>query len=82
MIIQWRKEAYKQLHKLPIRDQEAIRNAVDSMSAGNNINVKALKGHKYGYRLRVGRYRVLFDRSYELKIIAIYEVKKRDENTY
>jgi mRNA-degrading endonuclease RelE of RelBE toxin-antitoxin system len=41
-----------------------------------------LRNHRYGYRLRVGRYRVLFDHVDVIRIIKIQEVKKRDERTY
>ncbi|MFM7972007.1 MAG: type II toxin-antitoxin system RelE family toxin, partial [Betaproteobacteria bacterium] len=44
--------------------------------------VKALVGHEYGYRLRVGRWRVLFDFDGEVHIVSIEEVRKRDERTY
>jgi len=46
------------------------------------LDVKELRGHEYGYRLRVGRYRVLFDFDNGIRVIAIQEVKKRDERTY
>jgi len=45
-------------------------------------NVKALIGHRYGYRLRVGNYRILFDWDGEIRIIEIQEVRKRDGRTY
>jgi mRNA-degrading endonuclease RelE of RelBE toxin-antitoxin system len=46
-------------------------------------NVKALVGRP-GYRLRVGRYRVLFvvDAEQHPVVVQIQEVKKRDERTY
>ena len=59
--------------------------AVDDLRAfpnSRNLDVKALKSYKYGYRLRVGRYRVLFDFDGTIKVIAVQEVKKRDEQTY
>jgi len=44
--------------------------------------VKSLTG-KSGYRLRVGRYRVLFTVHAGIPlVIRIEEVKKRDEHTY
>ena len=43
--------------------------------------MKSLVGHEYGYRLRVGRYRVLFDFDSVVKIVSIEEVRKRDERT-
>jgi mRNA-degrading endonuclease RelE of RelBE toxin-antitoxin system len=45
-------------------------------------NVKALVNHAYGYRLRVGNYRVFFDFEGAVRIVSIEEVKKRDERTY
>ena len=43
---------------------------------------QALTNHKYDYRLRVWRYRIMFDVGETVKIISIQEVKKRDERTY
>ncbi|MOA38529.1 hypothetical protein D3C78_1602250 [compost metagenome] len=45
-------------------------------------NIRALVNHHYGYRLRVGNYRILFDWDGSVKIVSIEEVKKRDEHTY
>ena len=45
-------------------------------------NVKSLTSHEYGYRLRVGNYRVFFDFDGAVRIVSIEEVKKRDERTY
>jgi mRNA-degrading endonuclease RelE of RelBE toxin-antitoxin system len=45
-------------------------------------NVKSLTNHEYGYRLRVGNYRVFFDYDGEVRIVSIEEVRKRDERTY
>jgi len=36
----------------------------------------------YGYRLRVGNYRVFFDFDGAVRIVSIEEVRKRDEQTY
>ncbi|SOY69245.1 conserved hypothetical protein [Cupriavidus taiwanensis] len=45
-------------------------------------HVEALVGHVYGYRLRGGNYRVLFDWDGTIRIVEIQAVKKRDERTY
>ncbi|HSH49529.1 MAG TPA: type II toxin-antitoxin system RelE/ParE family toxin [Halomonas sp.] len=45
-------------------------------------DIKPLKRHQYQYRLRVGRYRVLFDVETGLRVVSIEEVRKRDERTY
>lgn len=83
--IQWKPKARKQLLKLDrpaqvaIRDEVSLKLSVFPACTG----VKALVNHDYGYRLRVGNYRVLFD--YEggaACIVSIEEVRKRDERTY
>jgi hypothetical protein len=38
--------------------------------------------HAFGYRLRVGNYRVLFNVLETVEVVNIEEVKKRDERTY
>jgi mRNA-degrading endonuclease RelE of RelBE toxin-antitoxin system len=45
-------------------------------------HVKALKNHRYGYRKRVGQYRILFDWDGVVRIVSIEEVRKRNERTY
>ena len=83
--IRWRNKARKQMKKVPKEYQEAIFESVDQLAefpACEGLDVKALKKHKYDYRMRVGRYRVLFDDEEQVQIIAIQEVKKRDNRTY
>ena len=45
-------------------------------------NVQELTNHEFGYRLRVGDYRVLFDFDGAVRIVSIEQVRKRDERTY
>lgn len=73
----------RQARKLPPVAQENIAEAVDTLSEWPHVEqVKALSG-KPGYRLRVGRYRVLFTIHAGIPLIVrIEEVKKRDEHTY
>ena len=83
--ILWHNRARKQMKKIPRSYREAIFDSVDLLAAFpecQNLDIKELKRHRAGYRLRVGQYRVLFDHDNAIKIIAIQEVKKRDERTY
>jgi len=81
--IQWARRALKQIEKIHGKDSDAIYDAVQTLAHMPNVHsVKALNNHRYGYRLRVGNYRVLFDWDGEIKIVSIEEVKKRDERTY
>lgn len=81
--INWTRKAVKQLLKLHSQHQVQIRDAVTGLQDMPDVtNIKTLVGHEYGYRLRVGNYRVLFDWDGTVKVISIQEVKKRDERTY
>jgi mRNA-degrading endonuclease RelE of RelBE toxin-antitoxin system len=80
------RKAERQLKKIARKDRNAyaeidaaILTLKQPFEAGN---VKKLNNHAYQYRLTVGNYRVLYDVRKEVKIVAIEEVKKRDENTY
>ena len=81
--IHWTRKAVKQLLKLHSAHQIQVRDAVTMLASMPHAgNVKALVGHDYAYRLRVGNYRVIFDRDGAIKVVNIQEVKKRDERTY
>lgn len=79
--IKWHKRAKKQLRRIgDSKVQNTIYTAVDALKSFPNCqNVKKLT-NRDDYRLRVGKYRVIF--TVDLRIISIEEVKKRDENTY
>lgn len=79
--IKWHKRAKKQLRRIgDLKAQNKIYDAVEGlMSFPICQNVKKLTNRE-DYRLRVGRYRIIF--TVDLKIISIEEVKKRDERTY
>lgn len=80
----WTRKATRQLLKIQQEFRTAIYQAVSQelpdMSTARNV--KATPSAQYDYRLRVGRYRVLFNYDGEIKIVSIEEVKKRDERTY
>ena len=81
--IAWTSKAVKQLGKLDPQNNAAVRASVNKLDRfPDAVNVKCLSNHTYGYRLRVGNYRVLFDFDGAVKIVSIEEVKKRDERTY
>lgn len=81
--VNWTKKALKQLKAIDNIDQAMVYEAVGALIAWPNCrNVKALIARK-GYRLRAGRYRVLFDIvDGKPRIITIQEVLKRDGRTY
>ncbi|MFC3337325.1 type II toxin-antitoxin system RelE family toxin [Paracandidimonas soli] len=81
--INWSSKAKKQLRKIDHQEQGTIIDAIDELENFPNAkNVIALTKHEYGYRMRVGNYRVLFDADAAVRIIEIQQVRKRDEQTY
>lgn len=82
--ISWKPKALKQLRKIPAQQGLSIREAVSTelLDLTTARNVKALVKHEYGYRLRIGNYRVFFEFDGEIRIVSIEEVRKRDERTY
>ena len=68
--ILWETKAIKRLNKIQYQDRLIIKDAVSSLADLSTAkNIKKLINHSYDYRLRVGRYRVLFDHDIEIKII-------------
>jgi len=82
--VTWTAKAVKQLVKIPKPDQVKIRDSVNEKLPAfpDCTEVKALRNHLYVHRLRVGRWRVLFDFDGMVRIVAIQEVRRRDEHTY
>ena len=74
----------RQLRKIDARAGKQIRDAVSTelIDLAKARNVKALINHEYGYRLRVGNYRMFFDYDGMVRIVSVEEVRKCDERTY
>lgn len=83
-VITWHPRALRQLRKIETRHERQIRAAVNAelVDLTHARHVKALTNHTYGYRLRVGDYRVFFDFDGAIRIVCIEEIRKRDERTY
>ena len=83
--LEWTNRALKQFFALPEDRRTAIRASLHAMLAEwpHARGVKALT-NRNDYRLRVGRYRVLFLVLPEgrMTIFRVMEVKKRDDHTY
>jgi mRNA interferase RelE/StbE len=71
--------AAKDLDGLPTEARVAITNALNNYAISGAGDVKRLQGRD-GFRMRVGRYRILFDED-SRTILAIY-IGKRETTTY
>ena len=62
--------ARRDLKKLPELEQRAIIAALESLAAGAspNADIRRLQG-RTGYRLRVGRWRVIFEWTQDLLVV-------------
>ena len=79
--IQIRRQAQKKLASLPEGERERL--VLKIQALGNNpddkaLDVKKLTASPY-WRLRVGGWRVIYDRQDALKIIAIEAIKPRGD---
>lgn len=84
-LIYWHNKARKQIKKIPGKYREAIFEKIDLLTGFpecKELDITYLKNHMYDYRMRIGRYRILFDHDDIIKIVEIQEVKKRDDHTY
>ena len=75
--------ALKNLMKYPKKDQKLIMINIDKLAEDpfSKTNVKKLVNFGISYRLRVGSYRVFFEREDVLKIIDIIDILPR-KNAY
>lgn len=70
-------KAIKDLKKLPKMEAENILKKIRCLEHGLNGDIKKLTNYTPEYRLRVGKYRVLFE--VEGTIVVIYRVKHRQK---
>jgi mRNA interferase RelE/StbE len=71
--------AARDLDQLPAQPRRAVEDALIRYATAGAGDVKRLQGRN-GYRMRVGRYRVLFDED-QTTVLAIY-IGKRETTTY
>jgi len=71
--------AAKDFDQLPARSRAAVEDALNLYATNGSGDVKRLHGRD-GFRLRVGRYRVLFAED-EITVLAVY-IGKRETTTY
>ena len=76
--IVWKPKAVKQLAKIKeMAMRQRIYTEIQVLTEFPQCHgVRRLANHAFGYRLRVGDFRVFFDFDGEIRIVSIEEVKK------
>lgn len=80
-MIRIRKQAKKKLQSLRAADRARITEKIMLLGANpehSELDVKPMEGVSY-YRMRIGQWRVIFDRQDALKIISIEKIKPRGD---
>ena len=75
--------AKKEIAKLPSRDLESIRKAIDTLAVDPfKGDIQRLGGDGRLWRKRVGSYRIFYDAIFQKRIVVIHQVKRRTSKTY
>ena len=79
--ITFKNAALKNLSRYPKKDQQLILKNIEELAIdpATKSNVKKLVDFDVSYRLRVGNYRVLFEKEDGLKIIDVIDILNRDK---
>lgn len=79
--VTFKNAAIKNLTRYPKKDQQLILKNIEELALdlASKSNVKQLVDFDVSYRLRVGNYRVLFEKEDSLKIIDVIDILKRDK---
>ena len=79
--LKYRRQARNYLARLPLKIKSAIVNNLHELAANSDnasLNIDVLKGRK-GFRLKVGRYRVIYRRQDDRLIIEIVKIRPRGD---
>ncbi len=71
----------KVIQKIPTKESDKIGEVIERLTKGdlNNLEIKKLRGHDSIYRVRVGKYRIIYKTGREIKLL---EISKRNDSTY
>ncbi len=75
--IEFKPKALKDLRSIPVDYQNLIISKIEAMQDNLQGDIKKLTNFTPEYRLRVGKYRVLFE--VEEEIVRIYRIKHRQD---
>ena len=76
-LVQWEPIAVKDMRSLPRNVQEKVGEHLDKLAHGFQGDIIKMKGERDRYRLRVGRYRILF--KLEGNRVVVYRIRTRGD---
>ncbi len=79
--IEYRREAVRYLERLSPRDRERILDGIESLGEdpySRDLDIKRLK-NRSGFRLRIGKYRVLYERFEDRLLLLVVAVRPRGD---
>jgi len=80
-ILKYRQQARNYLARLPLKIKSAIVNNLHELAANPDnpsLDIGVLKGKK-GFRLRVGKYRIIYTRQDDWLIIEVVKIRPRGD---
>jgi mRNA interferase RelE/StbE len=75
--IEFSKEAARQYKKLPKEYRRLVEVVLIRLSEGSKLDLKLVQGQKGVYRIRVGRYRILFTRF--SRTVLVFRISPRGD---
>jgi mRNA interferase RelE/StbE len=79
--LKYRKKARNYLARLPVKTKTVIINKLHELCLdpdSPNLNIDTLKGGE-GFRLRIGKYRILYTRDDNYLIIEVVKIRPRGD---
>lgn len=79
--VHYRRAAASYLRRLPLRERSRIMESIETLAEdiqNRVLDVKKLRDRP-GYRMRVGRFRILFERNDEKSVIRILAIRSRGD---
>lgn len=78
--------AEKGLRNAQLKPKERMKDALEVLKTNpvpkDFFDVTKISGSSSNYRIRIGNYRILYTISWQEKIIKVFDIDVRDENTY
>ena len=80
--IYFREKAFRTLKKIGRKSQLKINSALNDLSLSKSRDVEKIQGTEHGYRLRLGRWRILFalfQKEKKIEIVDIFLKRGRED---